>query len=121
MPKTPEYKDPERIKLINVLKDASKEKGSSIWKALAEELSRSRKNRRAVNISKLNTYTSKGDMVVVPGKILGDGIIDHEISIAAFDFSQAAKEKVKEAGGEVLTIPELMEKNPKGSNIKIIG
>jgi large subunit ribosomal protein L18e len=56
----------------------------------------------------------------VPGKILGAGSLDHSITVAAFDASERAKEKIAEAKAKYLSIPELVETNPKGSNIKII-
>jgi len=74
-----------------------------------------------VNLSRLNRYTEKGDVVVVPGKVLGAGRLDHPISVAAFAFSELAREKIKKARGKCLTIPKLVEENPTGSNVKIIG
>jgi large subunit ribosomal protein L18e len=58
---------------------------------------------------------------VVPGKVLGAGIIEHPISVAASAFSEQAQSKILVAKGKCLTIPQLMEKNPKGSGVKIIG
>ncbi len=63
----------------------------------------------------------KGETVVVPGKVLGDGSLDHKLEIAAFKFTQSAKEKIKKAGGKFMSISELIKKNPKGSNVRIIG
>ena len=60
-------------------------------------------------------------MVVVPGKVLGSGTLDHKITIAAFDFSDGAIEKLKESNCEMLSINELMSKNPKGSRVRVIG
>jgi large subunit ribosomal protein L18e len=52
---------------------------------------------------------------------LGAGIIDHPVKVAAFQFSEQARLKIGKAKGKCLSIEELMEKNPKGSNVKIIG
>jgi len=114
MPRTFEYEDPIRLELINELKVIAR-------KAVARELSRSRKNRREVNIWRINKHTKKGETVVVPGKVLGDGSLDHKLEIAAFKFTQSAKEKIKKAGGKFMSISELIKKNPKGSNVRIIG
>jgi large subunit ribosomal protein L18e len=59
-------------------------------------------------------------MIVVPGKILGAGTIDHSVTVAAFNASEKAKEKLAAAKANYLSIPELVEKNPKGANVKII-
>ncbi len=120
MPKTYEYEDPIRLRLIEELKEVARKNNAKIWRAIARELSRSRKNRCSVNIWKINKYTSKGDVVVVPGKLLGDGTLDHKVEIAAFRFTESAKKKIEAAGGCVRTIPELVKKNPMGSNVIIM-
>jgi large subunit ribosomal protein L18e len=113
--------NPELIELIRFLKKQSREHEAEIWKAVAERLSSSRRKRIAVNISRLNRNTKKNEIVTVPGKVLGAGELDHPITVAAFAFSETAKEKVKKAKGKCLSLFELAKKNPKGSNIKIIG
>ena len=120
MPRTFEYEDPIRLELINELKAIARKEDAKIWRAVARELSRSRKNRREVNIWRINKHTKKGETVVVPGKVLGDGSLDHKLEIAAFKFTQSAKEKIKKAGGKFMSISELIKKNPKGSNVRII-
>ena len=59
--------------------------------------------------------------MAVPGKVLGAGRIDHPINVAAFAFSEQAKSKILEAKGKCLSFSELVEKNPKGTNVKILG
>jgi large subunit ribosomal protein L18e len=121
MPKTYEQEDPNRLKLIEDLKEASNRNDAGIWKAVAKELSRSRRNRRSVDIWRINRYTSKGDTVVVPGKLLGDGALDHKVNVAAFRFTESVRKKVELTGGDLMTIQELIKKNPKGSGVKIMG
>jgi large subunit ribosomal protein L18e len=74
-----------------------------------------------VNVSQLNRYTKRGETVLVPGKVLGAGKIDHPLTVAAFAFSKLACSKIISAKGNCLSIPELMKKKPKGANVKIIG
>ncbi len=121
MPRTFEYEDPGRIGLIEDLKKASKENKTEIWRSIARELSRSRKNRREVNIRRLNRYTSNNETAIVPGKLLGDGNLDHRVDVAAFKLTKGAKEKIEKSGGNTMSIQDLIKKNPKGSKIKIIG
>jgi large subunit ribosomal protein L18e len=109
------------VELIRFLKKQSRENKAEIWKTIAEHLAKSRRKRIAVNISRLNRFTEKNEKVAVPGKVLGAGEIDHPITVAAFAFSEKAKEKIKKARGKCLSLFELAKKNPKGSNIKIIG
>ena len=112
--------NPELIQLITVLKRESKEKQAAIWLDLAEYLSKTRSQRVAVNLSKISRNTKNADIVVVPGKILGSGSIDHAVTVASFSASEKAKDKLEAAKAKYISIQELMEKNPKGSNVKII-
>lgn len=113
--------NPELIGLIQELKKKSREKQSEIWHYLAERLSASKRSRIAVNVSQLNRNTKEGDIVAVPGKVLGAGKANHPITVAAFDFSERAQSKILQAKGNCLSIRDLMEKNPKGNNVKVIG
>lgn len=69
----------------------------------------------------MNRYTKKSETVVVPGKVLAAGEIDHPIIIAALSFSEKAEEKIRAAHGKCLSLKDLVKKNPEGSNVKIIG
>ncbi|MEM1550395.1 MAG: 50S ribosomal protein L18e [Candidatus Bathyarchaeia archaeon] len=113
--------NPNLSALLRLLKKASNEHKARIWRAVAEYLSGTRSRRIAVNISRINRFTREGDVVVVPGKVLGAGMLDHPVTVAASAFSKQAREKILMAGGKCLSIPELIELNPEGSNVKIIG
>jgi large subunit ribosomal protein L18e len=113
--------NPEIIELIKELKKASIENKVNVWKAIAEKLESPRRNWSEVNLSKLSRYIPENAVVVVPGKVLASGQLDKKLTIAAFSFSEQAKKKIAKAKGEILSIRELISKNPKGSNIKIIG
>jgi large subunit ribosomal protein L18e len=113
--------NPELTSLVRLLRKKAKENEAKIWRDIAEDLSRSRKKRMTVNINKVNRHTQKDESVVVPGKVLGAGRIDHPINIAAFAFSEQAQRKILGAKGKCMSIPELIEKNSKGSQVKIIG
>jgi large subunit ribosomal protein L18e len=75
----------------------------------------------AVNLSRVNRYTDKNATVVVPGKLLASGNLDHAVTVAAFAASDKAKAKLASAKAKYLSITELVEKNPSGSNVAIIG
>jgi large subunit ribosomal protein L18e len=78
------------------------------------------RQRPAVNIGKIERHTSAGDIVVVPGKILGSGIITHKVTVAALNASSTARSAIVEAGGSVMSIDELLTQAPKGRGIMII-
>ncbi len=113
--------NPEILQLIQVLKKQSKEKDAPIWMNVAEKLSKPSRQRIAVNLSQINRHTDKASTIVVPGKVLASGALDHAVTIAAFDASDKAKEKITAAKAKYLSITELVEKNPEGSNVIIFG
>jgi large subunit ribosomal protein L18e len=112
--------DPKKVTLIRNLKGVAAENRARIWSLLAAELSKSNRQRTIVNLSHLNRISSPGEYLLIPGKVLGAGSLDHNINIAAEAFSLTAQAKIKKAGGQCLTIEELIEKNPKGSQVRII-
>jgi len=112
--------NPELLGLISFLKKQAREKQAPVWLDVAENLSKPSRQRVVVNLSAINRNTKRADVVVVPGKVLGMGRLGHALTVAAFDVSEAALGKLKVARAKVLTIPELVEKNPQGSNVKIM-
>jgi large subunit ribosomal protein L18e len=113
--------NPQVVELIRYLKKQSREKDAGIWLAVAEKLSKPSRQRIAVNLSRINRYTDKNATVLIPGKLLASGTLDHAVTVAAFDASDKAKAKLAAVKAKYLSITELMEKNPQGSNVIIIG
>jgi large subunit ribosomal protein L18e len=111
-----EAKDPAVRELVTSM---DKQK-APVWKDLAGKLSKPRKSRAAVNVDKLGRLSGKGDIIAVPGKVLGDGFIDHAITVGALGFSESARSKIEKAGGEAISLAELLEKNPEGKKIRIV-
>lgn len=107
-------------KTIRELRKAANQNNAAIWDYVAELIERPRRLRFAVNVSKINRYTKPGEVVVVPGKVLGAGRLDHPVTVAALGFSEQAVEKIRAAGGRVLHILQLIRENPRGSGVRII-
>lgn len=63
-----------------------------------------------VNIYKLEKFCNDGDVVIVPGKVLGSGELTKNITVYALGFSAPAKEKIILAGGKALKLKELKER-----------
>lgn len=112
--------DETRQQLIIKLKRQSRNPGGRIWRTLYKDLQSARRKRITVNVSDLQRYHSRGYTMVVPGKVLGDGVIEDKLNVAAVSFSEQARTKIEGKGGQCLTIEELMEKNPTGKNARII-
>jgi len=105
------------LSLVEELRRTGTKNKAKIWKAVANELLKPTRKMREVNIEKINRVTKENDTIIVPGKVLGSGDLDHKVTVAAFNFSESARKKIK----DILTISELMKKNPKGTNVRIIG
>ena len=113
--------NPERLELLRVLRKSSHKGKVKIWSVLAECIERPKRRRVTVNLSRIDRYTKDGEIVLIPGKTLGSGTLTHPVSVAAFSFSEKAREKVESIGGKCLTIREMIAQNPEGSKVKIIG
>ena len=109
--------NPNLVRLIRELRKLGNKEKANIWKRIADELDRPTRRMREVNVWKINKITKANDMIIVPGKVLGDGELDHNVSVAAYQFSDGAKAKIKNH----MLIEELMEKHPKGNKLRIIG
>jgi large subunit ribosomal protein L18e len=113
--------NPELIELVHFLKKQKRENEADVWLDISERLAKPRRKRITVNLSHLNRCTQKNDVAAVPGKVLGAGEINHPLTVGAFAFSEKAKEKIKARRGKCVSFFDLVKKNPKGSNVKIIG
>jgi large subunit ribosomal protein L18e len=103
--------------LINKLKKLSNKEKVKIWKVIALELGKPTRKRVNVNISKINKYTKDNETAIIPGKVLSSGELTKKITIAAYQFSKTAKEKL---GNNAILIKELIKVNPKGKRVRII-
>ncbi len=113
--------NPELVKLITNLKLKARENNAKIWRDIAERLESPNSNHAEVNLSRIQRYAEDGEVIVVPGKVLGSGVLEKKVTVAAWKVSRKAEEKIKKVGGRVLTIMELVEENPKGSKVRIMG
>ena len=108
------------IDTIKALKDASKESGKAIWKALADELDKPKRSRVSVNLSRIDRHAAEDEVIAVPGKVLAAGNLSKPVKIAAFAFSEGAVEKIKLAKGEYMTLDELLASGIEPSQIRIM-
>lgn len=110
--------NPELVSLIKELKTLSNKEKVKLWKRIASDLEKSTRKRRKVNIYRINKHTKEGETAIIPGKVLSLGDLTKKITIAAYQFSEAAKSKL---ANNAITISELIKTNPKGKKIRIIG
>ncbi|MFX0006311.1 MAG: 50S ribosomal protein L18e [Promethearchaeota archaeon] len=110
---------PSNFYIRKLIRDLWKTK-IKIWKTVSKKLSGPRRNRVKANLYHINKNTKKNDTIIVPGKILGMGELNHTLTIACLEYSKTAKKKVESSGSKLISIEELLELNPNGSGVKII-
>ena len=115
-----EITNPELNETIAALKRKGRQSKARIWLRAAELLGKPKRARVAINVSRIARNTKKGDIVVVPGKVLASGSISHAVHIGAFNFSQTARSKIEKAGGSCASLTKLADDHPKGSKVKIL-
>jgi len=120
MPKKLTKTNPNLVNLIINLKRQSRKEDVAIWKDIAKRIQRSTRRKAEVNLSKINRFSTEDETVLIPGKVLASGILKHRVNVVALNFSKEAQKKIINSGGECIYIDEILEKNPKGSNIRIL-
>jgi large subunit ribosomal protein L18e len=120
MSKRYDKSNPRLTELIRLLKKTSSENEVQIWRDIAIRLEKSSNNYAEVNVSKINRYAKEGETLLVPGKVLGSGLLDCRVTVAALNFSEAAEDKIAGKQGECITIEQLLAQNPKGSHVRIL-
>ena len=113
---------PTNINLSNLIGELRKKAYADnipLFERIAEDLEKSTRQRREVNLSKISRLSKENETILVPGKVLGSGVLEHKITISAYQFSESAKVKLKESGSKILELNDLAKQSPKG--IRIIG
>lgn len=120
MPQRTGSSNPDLQKLIAELRSRGYKEKSDFMLAIANELAKPSRSRANVNISKLDRTCNAKEDVIIPGKLLADGIMTKQLTVSCFSSSEAARKKIESAGGKIVSIEHLIEKNPKGTGVRII-
>jgi len=109
----------ENVELLNILNRLRKNK-KAIWKRVRALLSLATRKRVSVNINKLSKLAKKENdsYLVVPGKVLGAGMIKNKFKVISFEYSKTALDKIKSAGCESYRLSDVVDDNGK---IKVNG
>jgi len=103
------------------LKKASNKNNAPIWGKLAEYALKPSIARRDINLNRISQLTKENDTVVFPGKVLGTGNISHKVTLCSFSISNSAATKIVENGGKLISYSELIEQNPTGKGVVLLG
>lgn len=115
---------PTNINLKNLIGELRKKayaENIPIFERIASDLEKPTRQRREVNLSKISRYAKKGELVVVPGKVLASGELSQSVTIAAWKFSQQAIDKIAKANAKAITFNDLLKSGVKETAVRIIG
>jgi large subunit ribosomal protein L18e len=110
--------NPRLNSLIADCKAAARE-GAPVWGDIAERLAKPRRTHAEVNLGRIERYAREDETVLVPGKVLGSGALRTDVTVAAVDFSSSARAKIGQVG-EAIDLEQALERNPEGSNVRVI-
>ncbi len=113
--------NPRLQELIAELKSVARSENAGVWADVADRLAKPRSTHAEVNLGRIERYANEeaGETVIVPGKVLGSGVLHKEVTVAAVDFSSTARAKIDQAG-EAISMEEAITNNPAGSNVRVI-
>lgn len=111
--------NPRLNDLIAELKSTSREADADVWQDIADRLEKPRRTHAEVNLGRIERYAREEETVVVPGKVLGSGALQKNVTVAAVDFSSSAETKIEQVG-ESVPLEHVLEENPDGSDVRVI-
>jgi large subunit ribosomal protein L18e len=113
--------NPDLQELVKQLRTLASVKKVDLWARIADDLEKPTRQRREVNLSRISRTASESETVIVPGKVLGSGLLAKGLAVAAWSFSEGARKRIAEAKGKCLAIEDLMKSNPDAKNVRIVG
>ncbi len=114
-------KDKTRRKTNPSLKETIVEaRKNKSWNQIAHILSGPTAMHSSVNLKEVDTKTTAGDTIIIPGKLLASGDLAKKVRICAISASQSALDKLKATKSEFVSIMEEIKQNPKAQGLKLI-
>lgn len=112
--------NPQLVELILELRKTAATTGVDLWGDIAERLSKPARLWAQVNVEKVGIVASNNEIALVPGKVLSTGSPRPGLKVAAFAFSENARDKITKSGGQCLTIHDALKLAPKGQGVRIV-
>jgi len=87
---------------------------AAVWREVSNYLNVPSRQAKSINLFRIAKYANANDIIIVPGKVLGNGDLTQKVTIACYRISDSAKKKVVDSGSSVMTIEEALKKWPDG-------
>ncbi len=112
---------PELARAIRELRHAARTHNAPVWDSVADDLERPRHPSRPVSVGRLERIAEADETIVVPGKVLSDGLLSKRLTVAALAYSSAARTKIHAAGGSALSLHDILKSQPDGAGVRLVG
>ena len=123
----PASEDPYLLLLVKLYRFLARRTDSKFNKAVLHRLFLSKINRPPVSLSRIVKETSStpdrdSKVIVNVGTVTDDVrlLTVPKLTVAALRFTQAAKERILNSGGEILTLDQLAMRAPTGANTVLL-
>ncbi|MEK6898901.1 MAG: hypothetical protein AABW79_02270 [Nanoarchaeota archaeon] len=83
-------------------------------------LSSSTRKMPSINLKEIDLVMKEGDIIVVPGKVIGNGDLSKKGKICAMGFSASAIAKLHKAKCPAIKISEEIKSNSKAEGVKVL-
>ena len=110
-----------RLRLAHSLEKRARQSKQSIWRVASRKVVGPRQNRSLVNVGEISRHTKDGSKIVVAGKVLGGGEIDHKVTVGAYSFSEGARSKITKLGGRCFNLQDFMNENANVKDVLLFG
>ncbi|MFA5303596.1 MAG: 50S ribosomal protein L18e [Candidatus Nanoarchaeia archaeon] len=107
--------------LINDFEKLYRKTKKPLFKRIVDELKKSSRQKRDINLSKINRYSIEGSNIIVLGKVLSSGELEHKVNIVAFSYSKVALDKLNKKSCTASLIDELAKTGKIPSKVIILG
>ncbi len=95
-------------------------KHHAAWGKVAHRISGPTRQFASFNLRELDARMKEGETMVVPGKVLGVGMLSKKGKVCALSFSESARAKLHKAKCAMSTIAQEIASNPKAEGVVIV-
>jgi large subunit ribosomal protein L18e len=107
--------------LINDFEKLYRKTKKPLFERIVKEFKKSSRLKRDINISKINRYSIEGSNIIVLGKVLSSGEMDHKVNVIAFSYSNVALDKLNKKGCSAILIDDLAKSGKIPQKVIILG
>ncbi len=112
--------NPQLVELITELRKVAATTDVGLWREIADRLASPARLWAQVNVDKVSAVVNDNEIALVPGKVLSTGNPKKGLKVAAIHFSENARQKIEQAGGQCLSIADALKLSPKGQGVRIV-